>query len=84
MYRYVVSLTRPPVLHCILLVGTLFSVPACKSPDPEVLLERAQRVLDANAGQPGHIFNLGHGVLPATSPDQVKALVDFVHEASVA
>ncbi len=35
MYRYVVSLTRPPVLHCILLVGTLFSVPACKSPDPE-------------------------------------------------
>ncbi len=34
MYRYVVSLTRPPVLHCILLAGTLFSLPACKSPDP--------------------------------------------------
>jgi len=29
---------------------------------------------------PGHIFNLGHGVLPATQVDSVRRLVDYVHE----
>lgn len=43
---------------------------------------RAQRVLDAAANQPGHIFNLGHGVLPETPVDNVIALVDYIHEAS--
>ncbi|MFQ5551229.1 MAG: uroporphyrinogen decarboxylase family protein, partial [Gemmatimonadales bacterium] len=28
----------------------------------------------------GHIFNLGHGILPGTPVDNVKALVDFVHQ----
>jgi uroporphyrinogen decarboxylase len=28
------------------------------------------------------VFNLGHGVLPATDPDQLRRLVDFVHEAT--
>ena len=32
--------------------------------------------------RPGHIFNLGHGVLPATPVDNVRALVDFVHDAT--
>ena len=36
-------------------------------------------LLDQAAGKPGHIFNLGHGVLPQTPVDQVKRLVDFVH-----
>ncbi len=48
----------------------------------EVLQTRAQRVLDQAGGRPGHIFNLGHGVFPTASVDQVKALVDYVHEAS--
>jgi uroporphyrinogen decarboxylase len=48
----------------------------------EVLQARAQQVLDAAAGRPGHIFNLGHGIFPSASVDQVKALVDYVHEAS--
>jgi hypothetical protein len=30
--------------------------------------------------RPGHIFNLGHGLLPATPPDNVKRLVEFVHD----
>jgi uroporphyrinogen decarboxylase len=47
-----------------------------------VLQARAQEVLDKAAGRPGHIFNLGHGVFPSASVDQVKALVDYVHEAS--
>lgn len=50
--------------------------------DPDTLTTRAQRVLDQAAGRPGHIFNLGHGVLPETPVDQVKRLVDYVHSAS--
>ncbi|MFI5309236.1 MAG: uroporphyrinogen decarboxylase family protein, partial [Polyangiales bacterium] len=48
----------------------------------EVLKARAQRVLDSAGGRPGHVFNLGHGIFPTASVDQVKALVDYVHEAS--
>jgi len=57
--------------------------------DPAVLLStpaeirrRAQEVLDQAAGRPGHIFNLGHGVLPQTPVENVIALVDAVHELS--
>jgi uroporphyrinogen decarboxylase len=46
----------------------------------EILSGKAQEVLDAAAGRPGHIFNLGHGILPSTPEDSVKALADFVHE----
>ena len=46
------------------------------------LKQRAMRVLDKAAGQPGHIFNLGHGILPQTPVDNVRRLVDFVHEYS--
>lgn len=48
----------------------------------EVVLAKAQEVLDAAAGREGHIFNLGHGILPKTPVDNVKALVDYVHEKS--
>lgn len=48
----------------------------------DVAKKHAQRVLDAAAGRPGHIFNLGHGILPETPVDAVKAIIDFVHEAS--
>ena len=55
--------------------------------DPLVLLadraqirRRAQEILDQAAGRPGHIFNLGHGVLPQTPVENVIALVDAVHE----
>lgn len=55
--------------------------------DPAVLLgpwERIEsstvRILDAVAGRRGHIFNLGHGVLPDTDPDHLGRLVELVHE----
>ncbi|MHC4841484.1 MAG: uroporphyrinogen decarboxylase [Planctomycetota bacterium] len=46
----------------------------------EVVLEKTQEVLDAAKGHTGHIFNLGHGILPKTPVDNVKALIDYVHE----
>jgi len=48
-----------------------------------VMLARAAEVLAAGRAAPGHIFNLGHGVLPSTDPDQLARLTDFVHETSV-
>lgn len=55
--------------------------------DPCVLLgpwerteETTVRILDAVAGRRGHIFNLGHGVLPDTDPSDLGRLVDLVHE----
>jgi uroporphyrinogen decarboxylase len=40
----------------------------------------ALAVLDEAAGRPGHVFNLGHGVLPETDTDLLRRLVDLVHE----
>jgi uroporphyrinogen decarboxylase len=48
----------------------------------DVLLARARAVLDEAAGRAGHVFNLGHGILPYATVDQVRALVDYVHEES--
>ncbi|MDQ3304891.1 MAG: uroporphyrinogen decarboxylase [Actinomycetota bacterium] len=49
---------------------------------PEVLEAQVGRVLAANGGLPGHVFNLGWGVLPDTDPDALRRVVDLVHEAS--
>jgi uroporphyrinogen decarboxylase len=48
---------------------------------PEIR-RRARSILDSVDGRPGHIFNLGHGILPETPVDHVIALVDAVHEMS--
>ncbi len=46
----------------------------------ERLLAAVDDVLARAAGRPGHVFNLGHGILPGTPVDNVKAVVDRVHE----
>jgi uroporphyrinogen decarboxylase len=56
--------------------------PAVLLADREAIREGARRVLDQAGGRPGHIFNLGHGVLPQTPVDNAIALVDAVHELS--
>lgn len=48
----------------------------------DVLLKKAAEILAQAQNRNGHIFNLGHGILPETPTDNVKALVDFVREAS--
>jgi uroporphyrinogen decarboxylase len=48
----------------------------------EVMLDRARQVLEAGVAAPGHIFNLGHGVIPSTDPDQLARLTHFVQEHS--
>ncbi len=50
---------------------------------PMDLIEReVKRILDCVEGRPGHIFNLGHGILPNTPPDHVAALIEAVHQYS--
>jgi uroporphyrinogen decarboxylase len=46
------------------------------------LKARAGDILHRAGGRPGHIFNLGHGILPETPVDNVKALAQFVQEHS--
>ncbi len=57
--------------------------------DPTMLLapfqvsqEGARDILHRANGRPGHVFNLGHGVLPDTNPDDLARLVEFVHQES--
>ena len=50
--------------------------------DQAYIRVRVQRILDQAAGRPGHIFNLGHGLLPDTPFENVVALVEMVHELS--
>jgi uroporphyrinogen decarboxylase len=50
--------------------------------EPSTIRARVKHILDMAGGRPGHIFNLGHGILPHTPVDHAVALVDAVHELS--
>jgi uroporphyrinogen decarboxylase len=56
--------------------------PAALFAPPEELKRNADIVLQEGRSAAGHIFNLGHGIWPETSPDAVARLVDHVHESS--
>lgn len=56
--------------------------PAALLAPPAEIRKRVRDVLRRAQGRPGHIFNLGHGVLPETPVEHVKAMVDAVHELS--
>lgn len=53
--------------------------PVCLFAPRDVVLRKAADVMQAARGRQGHIFNLGHGILPHTPVDNVRALVDYVH-----
>ncbi|MGD9957874.1 uroporphyrinogen decarboxylase [Nocardioides sp.] len=73
---------RTPLADAIGLVGpravqgnldpTLVFAPA------DVMTARAAAIIEAGRAARGHIFNLGHGVIPSTDPDQLKRLTEFV------
>ena len=48
--------------------------------DQELLQKRVRQILDQASGRPGHIFNLGHGIVPGTPVENVQAVVKFVRE----
>ena len=56
--------------------------PATLLARPAVIRERVAAILDRARGRPGHIFNLGHGILPQTPVEHVQALVEMVHALS--
>ena len=49
---------------------------------PEVITEKVKTILQQYGHGSGHVFNLGHGILPDINPDHVKAMVDAVHQYS--
>lgn len=64
-------------LGCRAVQGNLDPIVLCA--DAPTIEAQARHVLDSVAGRPGHIFNLGHGIVPQTPVDNVRRLVDFVH-----
>jgi uroporphyrinogen decarboxylase len=58
--------------------------PAVLLEPPDLVRERARDVLRRAGGRPGHIFNLGHGVLPSTPLENLQLLIETVHEWRVA
>jgi uroporphyrinogen decarboxylase len=66
--------------HDVAVMGNLDPVVLFAKHD--VLKEQAKKILEQAGGRPGHIFNLGHGILPETPVENVIALVEMVHEMS--
>ena len=58
------------------------SIPRCCWRIATEIRRRAAIVLEQAAGRPGHIFNLGHGILQQTDPDSAIALIEAVRELS--
>ncbi|MGH8718537.1 MAG: uroporphyrinogen decarboxylase family protein, partial [Burkholderiales bacterium] len=56
--------------------------PAVLLTDPQTVASETSKILAAYGSGAGHVFNLGHGVLPQTPPENVAALVNAVHEES--
>jgi uroporphyrinogen decarboxylase len=50
--------------------------------DPATVAREAEAIVRAAGPEPGHIFNLGHGIVPGTAPDNVAVLVEAVHAIS--
>lgn len=66
--------------HDVAVMGNLDPVTLFASQD--AIRVQAKRILDRAGRRPGHIFNLGHGILPETPVENVVALVEMVHEMS--
>jgi len=65
-------------LGCQAVQGNLDPIVLCAN--QETIQQQARAILDSVKGKSGHIFNLGHGIIPETPVDNVKYLVDQVHQ----
>jgi uroporphyrinogen decarboxylase len=71
---------RARVGHQVALQGNMD--PVALYANPEVITEKVKTILHKYGSGSGHVFNLGHGILPDMNPEHVKAMVDAVHEYS--
>ncbi len=71
---------RSMVSPSIALQGNLD--PSILSANPEKVRDEAEKILQSMRGDPGHIFNLGHGILPEARIENVETLVETVHRFS--
>ena len=77
-----IELARARVGHKVALQGNMD--PISLYAKPEVIVEKVKTILQKYGSGSGHVFNLGHGILPDMNPDHVKAMVDAVHQYSLA
>ena len=66
----------------VLIAGVLVLYAALASSHDERVREAARKVIDSFGVEPGHVFNLGHGLQPKTPVESVGALVDEVRAYS--
>ncbi len=71
---------RARVGHQVALQGNMD--PVALYANPEVIADKVKTILHKYGAGSGHVFNLGHGILPDMNPDHVKVMVDAVHEHS--
>jgi uroporphyrinogen decarboxylase len=75
-----IAAARASVGGAVALQGNLD--PVVLLTDPATIAREATKILAAAGPAPGHIFNLGHGIIQGTPPDNVAALVETVHRVS--
>ncbi|MDX9787833.1 MAG: uroporphyrinogen decarboxylase [Desulfobacterales bacterium] len=75
-----IGMVRAQIGHRVALQGNLD--PTVLYADPATIEAQAKRVLDAYGHGTGHVFNLGHGILPDIPPENLKSLVTFVQTES--
>ena len=75
-----IGLARSRVGDQVALQGNMDPVALYANPD--VIREKVKQVLEKYGTGSGHVFNLGHGILPDINPEHVKVMVDAVHEFS--
>ncbi len=75
-----ISEARQLIGHQVALQGNLD--PCLLLAEPEKIEREVEVILQSFGAHPGHVFNLGHGILPETPPEHVKVLVDAVHRFS--
>jgi len=74
------AMARARVGHKVALQGNMD--PAVLYAPPEVITEKVEEVLRKYGQGSGHVFNLGHGILPDINPEHVKAMVDAIHRCA--